>query len=228
MLYDPHSQEKQTTFQVVVKCLVGHRVIVAAAPSLTMLTTALTLRDACVLASTTQNEVLENLGKYKPTFLITTDTLERGSGISLIHAVKKEHQEIKCLLLTDRDNTGVWEDALSEGADGVVPTSVMGGGIFGEALIAISKGAVFYPEVVRDAVQQPTGSGERLHLLNDLTEREKEVLECVADGMSNQEIASNLVVSLPTVKSHISALTGKLQVSSRTQLAVLAIRKGLV
>jgi len=64
----------------------------------------------------------------------------------------------------------------------------MGAGIFGEALVSISQGGVFYPEAVRDAIKQPTSSGERLHLLNDLTERELEVLGSVATG--SQGLAS--------------------------------------
>jgi DNA-binding NarL/FixJ family response regulator len=61
----------------------------------------------------------------------------------------------------------------------------------------------------------------------DLTERELEVLRLVAEGLSNREIASGLVISEKTVKTHISSLLGKLGLEDRTRLAIYAIRHGL-
>jgi NarL family two-component system response regulator LiaR len=61
-----------------------------------------------------------------------------------------------------------------------------------------------------------------------LTERELDVVRLVAQGRSNQEIAQELVISEKTVKTHISNILGKLQLEDRTQLAIYAIKKGLV
>jgi NarL family two-component system response regulator LiaR len=61
-----------------------------------------------------------------------------------------------------------------------------------------------------------------------LSERELEVLKLVARGMSNQEIADTLVVGEATVRSHVSAILRKLQLASRTQAALYALREGLV
>ena len=72
---------------------------------------------------------------------------------------------------------------------------------------------------------QPSGPGVS-H--KTLTDREVEVLLAVARGLSNQEIAQNLSISPTTVRSHVSALLSKLQLSNRTQLAVYAVEKGLV
>jgi NarL family two-component system response regulator LiaR len=64
--------------------------------------------------------------------------------------------------------------------------------------------------------------------LFDLTEREREVLNLVVQGHSNQQIADHLVVSLATVKAHISNILSKLQVSSRTEAIAYAIKHKLV
>ncbi len=61
----------------------------------------------------------------------------------------------------------------------------------------------------------------------DLTEREKEVLRCIARGLNNREIASEMVISEKTVKTHVSNLLGKLAVEDRTQAAIWAIKNGL-
>ena len=62
----------------------------------------------------------------------------------------------------------------------------------------------------------------------DLTEREREVLNLVVQGHSNQQIAETLVISLATVKAHISSILSKLQVSSRAEAIAYAIKNKLV
>ena len=62
----------------------------------------------------------------------------------------------------------------------------------------------------------------------ELTERELDVLQCVAQGMSNQEIADTLSISLYTVRSHVRNILGKLNLVNRTQAALYARDKGLV
>jgi len=64
--------------------------------------------------------------------------------------------------------------------------------------------------------------------LAELTEREREVLALVADGLSNSEIAQTLHVSLPTAKTHVSRILTKLGARDRTQLVVLAYESGLI
>ncbi len=64
--------------------------------------------------------------------------------------------------------------------------------------------------------------------LNDLTPREMEVLKCVARGRSNAEIASDLVISEPTVKTHVSNILAKLHLADRTQAAIYALQQQLV
>jgi NarL family two-component system response regulator LiaR len=98
-----------------------------------------------------------------------------------------------------------------------------------EAIRAAYQGeARLHPAVMRrlmaQVAAQPTATPVNAP---DLTEREREVLVLVAQGLSNREIAAQLVISEKTVKTHISSLLGKLGQEDRTKLAVYAIRHGL-
>ena len=64
--------------------------------------------------------------------------------------------------------------------------------------------------------------------MQPLSERELEVLKSIVDGSSNQQIADQLMISLPTVKTHVRNILNKLSVDDRTQAAVQAMRRGLV
>ncbi|WP_181782613.1 response regulator [Pseudonocardia pini] len=115
--------------------------------------------------------------------------------------------------------------ALANGASGYLlkdaePTEVVA------AIRAAAKGDVFLdPAVARRLTQEivapPTGIGA-------LTSRERDVLILVAQGRSNQEIADELVISERTARTHVSNVLRKLQLTSRTQAALVAVRQGLV
>jgi DNA-binding NarL/FixJ family response regulator len=78
-----------------------------------------------------------------------------------------------------------------------------------------------------DQVAHQASARQETHAL-DLTEREREVIVWVARGHNNQSIAQELVISEKTVKTHISNILGKLNLDDRTQLAIYAIKHGLV
>ena len=76
------------------------------------------------------------------------------------------------------------------------------------------------------ALVRAAGSGPRLG--DDLTDRAREVLALLVDGLSNPEIAARLTISLPTAKAHVRNILSKLRVSSRTEAATIAVKHNLV
>jgi NarL family two-component system response regulator LiaR len=94
---------------------------------------------------------------------------------------------------------------------------------------AVHGEAFLHPKIAQRLMQEmhggESGAADPLH---SLSQREREVLHLVADGLTNAQIAERLVISEKTVKSHVSNILGKLHLADRTQAAVFAWRKGMV
>jgi NarL family two-component system response regulator LiaR len=99
-----------------------------------------------------------------------------------------------------------------------------------EALHRAVQGEVtLHPRVAARVLQNiRSGDGEEGQLIAELTERELDVLKCIASGLSNTQIAEKLVISENTVKGHVSNILSKLHLADRTQVAVYAWQKGIV
>lgn len=138
----------------------------------------------------------------------------------------------KLLMLTTFDIDDYVYEALRIGASGFMlkdaPAEELTRAVrvvaAGDALLAPSITRRFIEEATRRRTPPPTGSRE----LASLTAREREVLELIARGMSNTEIAAHLVVAEQTVKTHVGKVLAKLQLRDRAQAVVLAYESGLV
>ena len=150
-------------------------------------------------------------------------------GIEATEKIKKKFPSIKVLILTSFNSWNKVYEALKAGADGYVMKDSKPEELIA-AIKAVNSGGVYYGAEVAaqllKRVNQPSDDIEEL--IEPLTERELEVLALLGRGLSNQEIADELVVSIKTVKTHVSNILTKLQADSRTQAAVFAIRRGLI
>jgi NarL family two-component system response regulator LiaR len=96
------------------------------------------------------------------------------------------------------------------------------------ALIAAGRGEIALPPEVAGQALAALARGETAaeHPVEDLTEREVEVLHLLAEGMMNKDIAQTLIISVRTVEAHLRSIYGKLGVDSRTEAALWAVRNG--
>jgi len=85
-----------------------------------------------------------------------------------------------------------------------------------------------HPAIAQKLLQEVSGPPEQPPAVDPLTGREVEVLKLVAQGLSNQEIADQLVIGLTTVYTHVSNILAKVHLASRTQAALYALREGYV
>jgi DNA-binding NarL/FixJ family response regulator len=139
----------------------------------------------------------------------------------------------RVLILTTFDLDEYVFDALRAGASGFLLKDVTAERLFDAVRVVAAGEALLAPTVTRRLISEftrlrPMTSTEPEAVLGTLTRRETEVLRLVAEGLSNPEIASRLVVTEETVKTHVSRMLAKLGLRDRTQAVVTAYESGLV
>ncbi len=137
---------------------------------------------------------------------------------------------VAVVVLTEDPARNWVRQVLRAGVLGILPRNSDAAEIH-SAIHAAGRGLLLLePELIRDFLA--TGSGRAadtdFDLVEELTEREVEVLRMLAEGFANKEIASRLGISDHTVKFHISSILAKLGASSRTEAVTIGVRKGLI
>jgi len=137
----------------------------------------------------------------------------------------------KVLMLTTFDLDEYVYDAIRAGASGFLLKDVRPSDLVHAVRCVAAGETLLAPAITRrllDTFIQRPLPGKRPSQIDDLTEREIEILQLVATGQSNTEIAQTLVISEATVKTHVTRILGKLQLRDRVQAVVLAYESGLV
>jgi DNA-binding NarL/FixJ family response regulator len=180
-------------------------------------------------AATSENETLACLESGEADLLICTDLLEGGSGPSLVRNAKQLHPKLKALMLVQRPVLRTLLDAIDAHCDGICAYEIAGSGSLLAALNAIESDGAYLDRVIAGVLRHGRlGSGQKEKTLDSLSLREGDVLRGLCKGMSNQEIADELYLSIDTVKSHVRSLLQKLPARDRTQAVVVAFRDGLI
>lgn len=196
------------------------------------LRTLLELQNDMVVAGEAVNgrNAVDLTARLNPDVVLMDLVMPELDGISATRQIKALNQHARVIALTSFVEDEKIIPAIQAGTvsfllKDVSPVELM------EAVRAAYQGeARLHPTVIQKLMQQVTShpaAGSK-HPEADLTERELDVLRLVAEGLSNREIASKLVISEKTVKTHISNLLSKLDKEDRTRLAIYAIRKGFV
>lgn len=173
---------------------------------------------------------VEMVSQLQPDVVLMDLVMPRLDGISATRQIKALGISVKVIALTSFTEDDKVFPAIQAGASSYLLKDVSPDELV-EAIRAAHRGeARLHPEIVRKLMEQVAQQSglARQSLPHDLTGRELEVVRLVAQGRSNHEIAQSLVISEKTVKTHISNILGKLQLDDRTQLAIFAIKHGLV
>lgn len=184
-----------------------------------------TVGDIRVLASVaTAEEAVTVVGEHKPDVLLLDLLLPDQAAADTVKQVKDIHPDTQIVVLTSHEGEEYLAEVLQAGA-----LSYLLKDIDPDELIAAVRRAARNESTLnaRMARNLMVNTDER-DRWRRLTDRETEVLLLVAKGLTNAEIAASLHVSEATVKSHVSSLLGKLDLSDRTKMAVYAWERGLV
>jgi len=217
---------------VAAKFFQNQRVVACCGDRFTLTCLCLTepIRRAVVGAATTEDECFELVLRTQPSLLICSEDLESGYGMNLLRRVKTKLPNCQLLIVLTRETQAVVQEAMEAFADAVIFKSSLGTGKgdFIQALKTLSEGGVYYPEEIRRLGAAQAPSHDLPPLIEELTERELEVVAGVAHGLTNQLIGSSLGISVETVKTHVVNAKGKLIATDRTQMAVKALLYGLI
>jgi len=168
------------------------------------------------------------LGVRPVDVLVLDLTMPGLDGFEVLTRAKQAHPEIKVLVLTMHADPEYVERAIHGGADGyLLKDSAVTDLVAG--LEAVAAGRAYYsPAVQRSLSEMVRMRSAPPRGLESLTEREREVLRMVAEGLTTKEIAGQLSISVRTVESHRANLMRKLDLRSVARLTQFAIREGLV
>lgn len=151
--------------------------------------------------------------------------MPRMDGVAATAEIARRFPSVRVVILTSFGENERVHAALQNGAAGYLLKDA-GAAELAAALYAAARDEVFLDAAVaRRLAQEIRGPRSGLAAL---TAREREILVLVAAGMSNKEIATELVISERTARTHVSNVLGKLNLTSRTQAALVAVREGLV
>ena len=176
-------------------------------------------------------DAVEAVAHQQPDVVLMDLRMPIMNGIQATKQIRQQHPATRVLVLTTYDDDEWVFDAIRAGAAGYLLKDAPRDQIIA-AIRGTAAGATHIdPKVAGKLFQfvsQPATAPAASSLAVDLSPREREILELIAEGLSNAEIAERLFLSKGTVQNYVSTLFVKLDVTDRTQAAVLALRYGLV
>ena len=169
-------------------------------------------------------QAVARAGLLQPDVILMDLMMPVMDGIAATQAIKRQHPAIQIVALTSFQEDELVQNALRAGAIGYLMKNVTAR----ELAAAIRSATAGKMTLSSEAAQALVRANQQAQEPESLTEREREVLKLMVEGLNNAEIAERLVVSLSTIKYHISNILGKLGVDNRVSAVTLAIQRKLV
>ena len=176
-------------------------------------------------------EAIKLTGSSKPDVAIIDIAMPRVDGVEATRQIKKLYPDIAVLVLTAYDDDQFVFGLLEAGAAGYLLKSVRGRELVDAVRRIYAGESVLHPTIARKVLNRFVPSPDKLAGQKPsevLSDREMDVLKLAAKGLSNQDIANDLCLSLRTVQAHLGHIFNKLRVSSRTEAVVRALKEGWV
>jgi two-component system, NarL family, response regulator NreC len=160
--------------------------------------------------------------------VMTVDlSMPGGNGFDLLRKLKEASSTTRFVVLTMHDDLAYYRGAIAAGADGFVLKKAADLELM-SAIRSSTKGPFYASPNWNEETQTVVSSDSLMQSLQQLSDREREVLAWVAQGMTNQEIADMLALSVKTVESYRARLMRKLKIHSRAEIVRFALQVGLL
>ena len=169
-------------------------------------------------------EAIQLCAKLLPDVILMDMSMPNMDGATATRAIRKQFPQVQIIALTSFKEGKLIKNALEAGAIGYLLKDISADDLVRAIRSAHAGRATLSPEAAQALVENtnlPPAPGL------DLTEREREVLTLMIEGLNNTQIAGRLTVSPSTIKTHVSNILSKLGVASRTEAVTLALRHGL-
>ncbi len=179
--------------------------------------------------ATNGKEAIEKVSQLSPEVVLMDIAMPVMGGVEATRRIRKDNPEIGVLVLTQYEDSEYILSMLKAGAKGYIAKTATAAELVA-AIRAVHKGESFlYPSATTALIKEylTRARGEQSEY-ERLTDREREILQLVAEGRPNQEIADRLFISVKTVLRHRTSIMEKLGFHNRTELIKYAISKGLI
>jgi DNA-binding NarL/FixJ family response regulator len=179
---------------------------------------------------TTQSghQLLEHFQSDLPDVLLMDIQMPEISGIDLCKQITKQHPSVKIIAFTSFDDSNYVKQIFRSGAKGYLLKNSDKQTIV-KAVETVMQNEEYMDDAIKKILLQESITGQRRSIFEvPLTKREKEILKLIADGLSSQEIANKLFISLRTVETHRLNLNQKLDVKNTAGLMKEALKRGFI
>jgi DNA-binding NarL/FixJ family response regulator len=172
----------------------------------------------------TATEALARIPPTKPDVAVLDVRLPDGDGVEVCREVRSLHPEIQCLILTSFSDDEALFQAIMAGAAGYLLKQVKGNDLV-DAVRRVAQGqSLLDPAVTARVLDRLRSGPETDERLESLTDQERRILDLIAEGLTNRQIAERVHLAEKTVKNYVSNLLSKLGMERRTQAAVYATK----
>jgi two-component system response regulator DevR len=175
--------------------------------------------------ATTAAEALVRIPLAQPDVAVLDVRLEDGSGIEVCREVRSARPELVCLMLTSYADDDALYASVMAGASGYVLKRIRAGELIEDVKKVASGASLMDPRAVARVVERIRMGPQEDPRTASLSPQERRILDLIADGRTNRQIATEMILAEKTVKNYITTLLAKLKMTSRTEAAVFAARR---
>ena len=172
----------------------------------------------------TAEEAIGRIPPTQPNVALIDMRLPDGNGVEVCREVRSANPEIQCVILTSFSDDEALFDAIMAGAAGYLLKQIKGTDLVDAVRRVASGQSLLDPEITTRVLERLRRGPEEDERLARLTEQERKILDLIAEGLTNRQIAERMFLAEKTVKNYVSNLLTKLGMERRTEAAVFAAR----